>query len=54
MIDSFGYLWDFLTLFFTDQVIYQPLFMALILMNLLFAVGYLLLKIGMFVGGGKY
>ena len=36
MIDLVGSLWNLMTIFFTTEVIYNPLFMALIFFNIIF------------------
>lgn len=43
MIDLFGSLWSILTTFFSMELIYNPLFMGLILFNLIFFVVYCLM-----------
>ena len=45
MIDSISYLWSLMTVFFTVDVIYEPLFMGLLLMPTIFYVVYLLLEL---------
>lgn len=45
MIDAISSLWSLMTIFFTPEVIYQPLFMAMILFVTLFYVVYLLIMI---------
>ena len=45
MIDFMSLLWDLCSVFFTVEVIYNPLFMGLILMPTIFFVFYLLLQI---------
>ena len=42
MLDSMGYLWDLCMVFFTEEVIYEPLLMGLILMPVIFYAVYLL------------
>ena len=43
MIESVSGLWDLLTIFFTTDVVYMPLFMGLILFNLIFWAVYMLI-----------
>ena len=45
MFDAMSYLWDLCTVFFTVEVIYEPLFMGLILMPTIFYVVYLLIDL---------
>ena len=45
MFDVLTYLWSLMTVFFTVDVIYAPIFMALILMPTMFYVVYLLLEL---------
>ena len=56
MIEMIGGLWELLTIFFTEEVVYMPLFTALILFNLIFWCVYML--IGFLDpdvwGGGKF
>ena len=43
MIDAINGLWQLLTVFFTTDVIYMPLFMGMILFNLIFWAVYMLI-----------
>lgn len=43
MIDMISHLWNIMTIFFTEKVIYNPLFMGLLLMILIFYVIYFLI-----------
>ena len=43
LIDAISGLWDLLTIFFTTDVIYMPLFMGMILFNLIFWAVYMLI-----------
>lgn len=45
MIDAFSHLWSLCTLFFSEDVIYYPLFMALILLPTVFYIVYLLISL---------
>lgn len=54
MIESFSLLWSIMTAFFNTVVIYEPLFMALLLFNLIFGVIYLFKYIYDFVSHGVY
>ena len=45
MLDSLSYLWSLMTVFFTVEVIYEPLFMGLLLMPTIFYVVYLLMEL---------
>lgn len=49
-------LWNLITIFFTEEVIYMPLFMGMILFNLIFWAVYML--VGLLDpdvwGGGKF
>ena len=45
MIDFVGSLWNLMTAFFTIEVIYNPLFMGLILFNLIFFTVYFLMSL---------
>lgn len=56
MIDMISELWNLLTIFFTTDVIYMPLFTGMILFNLIFWMIYMLmglLDINTW-GGGKF
>lgn len=44
MIESISHLWEIMTIFFTTEVIYQPLFMAMILFIMIFYVIYYLIN----------
>lgn len=43
LIEMISGLWELLTIFFTDEVVYMPLFTALILFNLIFWCVYMLI-----------
>lgn len=43
MIELLSGLWELLTIFFTEEVIYMPLFSGLILFNLIFWAVYMLI-----------
>lgn len=45
MIDVISHLWELMTIFFTPEVIYQPLFMAMLLMILIFYAVYFLMNL---------
>ena len=45
MIDMVSELWNLLTIFFTTDVIYMPLFMGMLLFNLIFWMVYLLIDL---------
>lgn len=45
MIDSISSLWSMMTIFFQSRVIFFPLFTAMILLNTVFGVVYLLIYI---------
>lgn len=56
MIDFVSELWNLLTIFFTTDVIYMPLFLGMLLFNLIFWAVYLtigLLDVDVW-GGGKF
>lgn len=43
MIDMISHLWNIMTIFFTEKVIYNPLFMGMLLFVLIFYVIYFLI-----------
>lgn len=45
MIEAISHLWDLMTIFFTSEVIYHPLFMAMILFVPIFYTVYYLMNL---------